>query len=152
MLLGVLLALTFPPLPTGVLAPLVLAVVFLHASQAKSPEGVAGRLFWTAAAMSAVHLWWLTAFLGNIFHMPLLGVLALALFVIEGGFYALMGYLVARLIGSPLGRMWGIAGSWIVLEWLRFIGPFAFPWPTLGYSFLGNPMIQIADLGGVLLV
>jgi len=50
-----------------------------------------------------------------------------------------------------IARVWGLAGGWVLLEWLRFLGPLAFPWPTLGYTLLPTPAIQIADLGGVLL-
>lgn len=108
-------------------------------------------MFWSAFGMCAVHLWWLSAFLGNIFGTPVLGGLALALFAVEGAFYAAMAWIVARLSREPLARVWLLAGGWVVLESLRFLGPFAFPWPTLGYALLATPTIQIADLGGVLL-
>ncbi|WP_291426107.1 apolipoprotein N-acyltransferase [Deinococcus sp.] len=162
-LLGLALALTLAPLPTGILTPVVLAALLLYAASTATPRGVAGRLFWAALVMNAVHLSWLMAFVGQLLGSPALGVLAFLLYAVEGSFYALMGYLVARLIGGVpvlpgpqrlsgvLGRVWGLAGGWVVLEALRFLGPFAFPWPTLGYSLIDTPMIQIADLGGVLL-
>lgn len=150
-LLGVLLALTLPPLPTGVLAPIVLAALLYFVSQADDVKGVASRLFWAVTALNAVHLEWLMTFVGQLVGLSALGFLAFLLYALEGSFYALMGYLVARLIKDPLGRVWGLAGGWVLLEMLRFLGPFAFPWPTLGYSLLPTPMIQIADLGGVML-
>ena len=150
-LLGALLALTLPPLPTGILTPVALAVLLMFAASAQSARSVAGRIFVAQSVAIGIHLSWLMVFLGNIFGQPLLGVLGLALFALEGAFYALMAYAVARLIPSPRGRVWGLAGGWVLLEALRFVGPFAFPWPTLGYSLEGTPMIQIADLGGVLL-
>ena len=150
-LLGVALALTLPPLPTGLLAPFVLAALFWHAAQAPTPRQVAGRVWWAVFAMTTIHLWWLTAFLGNIFGFPPAGVLAFLLYALEGGFFALMASVVARLIASPRGRIWALAGGWGLVEYLRFLGPLAFPWPTLGYSLLPTPLIQVADLGGVLL-
>ncbi|MDO4245007.1 MAG: apolipoprotein N-acyltransferase [Deinococcus sp.] len=150
-LLGVALALTLPPLPTGLLAPLVLAALLWHAAQAPGPKQVAGRIWWAVFAMTTIHLWWLTAFLGNIFGFPPAGVLAFLLYALEGGFFALMAYVVARLIASPRGRIWALAGGWGLVEFLRFLGPLAFPWPTLGYALLPTPLIQVADLGGVLL-
>lgn len=147
---GVLLALTLPPLPAGILAPFVLAAFFFYAAQAEGKAFVS-RIFWGASALNAVHLWWLVAFVGKIFGAAPLGVLALALFALEGAFFALMAWVVSRVFRTPLGRVWGLAGGWVLLEALRFLGPFAFPWPTLGYALLDTPLIQIADLGGVLL-
>ncbi|WP_231881555.1 apolipoprotein N-acyltransferase [Deinococcus puniceus] len=150
-LLGVLLALCGLPLGWSFLSFLPLAALLAFAAQGQSARDVAGRAFWAGSAYSAVHLWWLTAFLGKLFGFPPAGVLAFALFALEGAFLAGMAWLVGRLLRSPGARVWGLAGGWVVLEWLRFLGPPAFPWPTLGYTLLPTPAIQIADLGGVLL-
>lgn len=150
-LLGVALALTLPPLPTGVLAPFALAGLLWYAARADTPRQVAGRVWWAVFAMNTLHLWWLTAFLGNIFGFAPAGALAVVLYALEGGFFALMAYVVARLVASARGRVWALAGGWGLVEALRFLGPLAFPWPTLGYALLPTPLIQVADLGGVLL-
>lgn len=150
-LLGTLLALCGLPLGWSFLSFLPLAALLAFVAQGHSARNVAGRAFWAGTAYSAVHLWWLTAFLGKLFGFPPAGVLAFALFALEGAFLAGMAWLVARMFRSPGARVWGLAGGWVVLEWLRFLGPPAFPWPTLGYTLLPTPAIQIADLGGVLL-
>ncbi len=149
--LGLLLAACSPPLPWSALAAVPLAGVLAYAALAPRAGGVATRLFWSGTGYFAVHLWWLTAFLGKLFGVPPLGALAFALFALEGAFLALMAYPLARGIRSPTARVWALAGGWVVLEWTRFLGPLAFPWPTLGYGLLPTPAIQIADLGGVLL-
>lgn len=151
LLLGALLGLCGLPLPWSFLSFLPLAGVLAFAASARTVEGVPGRLFWSGVGYFAVQLWWLTAFLGKLFQFPPAGVLAFALFVLEGLFLAVMAYPLARLVRSPVARVWALAGGWVVLEWLRFLGPLAFPWPTLGYGLLPSPAIQIADLGGVLL-
>ncbi|CAM3600809.1 apolipoprotein N-acyltransferase [Deinococcus frigens] len=151
LLLGALLGLCGLPLPWSVLSVLPLSGVLAYAASARTVEGVPGRLFWSGVGYFTVHLWWLTAFLGKIFSFPPAGVLAFALFVLEGLFLAVMAYPLTRLVRSPLARVWALAGGWVVLEWTRFLGPLAFPWPTLGYTLLPTPVIQIADLGGVLL-
>jgi apolipoprotein N-acyltransferase len=150
-LLGLALALTLPPLKLGLLTPIALAGILWHAAQAPTPKQVAGRIWWSVFAMTTIHLWWLTTFLSNIFHFPPAGTLAFALYALEGGFFALMAYIVTRFVYSPRKRIWALAGGWGVVEYLRFLGPLAFPWPTLGYSLLPTPLIQVADLGGVLL-
>ncbi|GGO28220.1 apolipoprotein N-acyltransferase [Deinococcus humi] len=151
LLLGALLGLCGLPLPWSFLGFVPLAGVLAFAASARTMEGVSGRLLWSGVGYFAVHLWWLTAFLGKLFGFPPAGVLAFALFILEGLFLAVMAYPVARLVKSPQARVWALAGGWVVLEWLRFLGPLAFPWPTLGYGLLPSPAIQIADLGGVLL-
>lgn len=148
---GTLLAACGLPLAWSFLAPLPLAFLLAHVAAAGTPRQVSGRMWWAATAYSAVHLWWLTAFLGKLFGTPALGVLASLLFALEGAFFAAMAFLVARAFRSPAARVWGLAGGWVLLEWLRFLGPLAFPWPTLGYTLLPTPALQLADLGGVLL-
>lgn len=151
LLLGALLGLCGLPLPWSFLSVIPLSGVLLYAASARTVEGVPGRMLWSGVGYFAVHLWWLTAFLGKLFSFPPAGVLALVLFLLEGLFLALMAYPLARLVPSTAGRIWALAGGWVVLEWLRFLGPLAFPWPTLGYTLLPTGAIQIADLGGVLL-
>ncbi|MFB9992307.1 apolipoprotein N-acyltransferase [Deinococcus oregonensis] len=157
-LLGMCLALCGLPLGWSALSflPLAALLAFVARDSGSHQHGtsarkMAGRAFWAGTAYSAVHLWWLTAFLGKLFGFPPAGVLAFALFALEGAFLAGMAWLVGRVFRSPGARVWGLAGGWVVLEWLRFLGPPAFPWPTLGYTLLPTPVIQIADLGGVLL-
>ncbi|GGO41579.1 apolipoprotein N-acyltransferase [Deinococcus humi] len=151
LLLGALLGLCGLPLSWSVLSVLPLAGVLAYAASARTVEGVPGRLFWSGVGYFTVHLWWLTAFLGKIFNFPPTGVLAFVLFIFEGIFLAVMAYPLARLVRTPQARIWALAGGWVVLEWTRFLGPLSFPWPTLGYTLLPTPAIQIADLGGVLL-
>jgi apolipoprotein N-acyltransferase len=151
LLLGVFLGLCGLPLPWSFLSFVPLAAILAHAASARTLEGVPGRLFWSGVGYFAAQLWWLTAFLGKLFQFPPAGVLAVALFVLEGLFLAVMAYPLARLVRTPQARVWALAGGWVVLEWTRFLGPLAFPWPTLGYGLLPSPAMQIADLGGVLL-
>lgn len=150
-MLGIALATCSLPLPFSFLAPIPLAANLLFSAIALTKKQVSNRLFWSGFGYFLLHLWWLTTFLGKIFSFPPAGVLAFALFALEGAFLAVMAALVATLFKTSLARLWGLAGGWVILEWLRFLGPLAFPWPTLGYTLLPTPAIQIADLGGVLL-
>lgn len=150
MLLGAALALTAVPYGWSVLTPLPLAALLWWVCNPAAPRVVAARLFWGMTAFFALHLLFLPLSFAQLFGVA--GALLFpALFVLEGAFYALLGLLVARLFPTFLGRVWGLAFGWVLLEWLRHLGPFAFPWGTLGYTLLPTPLIQVADLGGVLL-
>ncbi|WP_309573045.1 apolipoprotein N-acyltransferase [Deinococcus sp.] len=149
-LLGMVLALCNVPLPWSVLAFLPLAGVLWFAAQGREARHVSSRLFWSGVGLFTVHLWWLTTFLNKLLGTGT-GGLAFFLFLLEGAFLAVMAYPLARVIRDPAARTWALAGGWVILEWLRFLGPLAFPWPTLGSTLLPTPAIQIADLGGVLL-
>lgn len=149
-LLGTALALTAVPYGWSTLTPLPLAALLLWACTPTAPRAVAARLFWSLTAFFSIHLLFLPLSFAQLFGV--VGALLFpALFVLEGTFYALLGLLVARLTPGFLGRVWGLAFGWVILEWLRHLGPFAFPWGTLGYTLLPTPLIQVADLGGVLL-
>lgn len=147
-LLGLTLAACGLPLPWSFLSCLPLAAILAHAAAAPTRRGVTARLFWAGFGYFALHLWWLGAFLHQ-----LLGAapLVVVLFALEAAFLAGMAAVAVTLTRTPTGRIWALAGGWVILEWLRFLGPLAFPWPTLGYTLLPTPAIQIADLGGVLL-
>lgn len=150
-LLGALLGLCGLPQDWSFVSALPLAALLLHAARADTPRQVGGRMWWGAAAYFAAQLWWLAPFLAKIFGFAPMGALALLLFALEGAFMAAMAWLLTRLNPGTLGRVWLLAGGWVLVEALRFLGPLAFPWPTLGYTLLPTPMIQVADLGGVML-
>ncbi|WP_343760806.1 apolipoprotein N-acyltransferase [Deinococcus depolymerans] len=147
-LLGLTLAACGLPLPWSFLSALPLAAILAHAAAAPTRRAVTARLFWAGFGYFALHLWWLGAFLHH-----LLGAapLVTVLYALEAAFLAGMATIAVTLTRTPTGRIWALAGGWVILEWLRFLGPLAFPWPTLGYTLLPTPAIQIADLGGVLL-
>lgn len=151
LLLGLLLAACGLPLPWSWAAFLPLALILPFIAAAPTPRHAAGRAFWVGFGYFGLHLWWLGAFLVNLLDFPPLAAAAALLFALEGAFLAAAAFLATSATHTRTGRIWTLAGAWVILEWLRFLGPLAFPWPTLGYTLLPTPTIQIADLGGVLL-
>lgn len=149
--LGALLALCGLPLPWSFLTPLPLAGVLWLISSAPTARNAALRAWLAGSAYFTIQLLWLPQSFGGGFG-PLGALMFIPLYLLEGGFLAGMAWLVARLVQRPGARLWGLAGAWVVLEWLRHLGPLAFPWGTLGYTALPTPAVQIADLGGVLLL
>ncbi|WP_161882100.1 apolipoprotein N-acyltransferase [Deinococcus alpinitundrae] len=160
--LGVLTALCGLPLWWSALSVLPLSVLLWQLSRQPSARQVVLQTFWAISAYFAAQLFWLVVFMHNLMAsdggLPsalawVLAALALSLlFMLEGVFWAILATLVARIFRTPQARLWGLAGGWVILEWTRTLGALAFPWSGLGYTLLRTPLIQVADLGGVLLL
>ncbi len=149
-LCGLLLGLCGLPLGWSAATPVPLALALWVMATGSSARNVAGRAFWIVFVYFAVQLWWLTRFMADLSGLPWGGVLVLPLFAIEGVFWACMAWLATRPLRDPLARVWALAGGWVLLEWLRTLGPLAFPWSDLGYTLLPTPVAQTADLWGAL--
>jgi len=147
---GLLLGFCGLPLGWSAFTPLPLALALWVISTAPTPGRVARRAFWLIFVYFAVQLWWLTRFMADLSGLPWGGVLVLPLFAIEGAFWAIMAWISVQPFRDPLARVWALAGGWVVLEWLRTLGPLAFPWSDLGYTLLPTPVAQTADLWGAL--
>ena len=146
---GALLSAALPP--TGVW-PLLLALapLFVLVARSSRPRGA----FWLGFAFGlpffTLYVLWLPAsfaspeFFGSFFWLlypPMLLILA--------SFWGLVTW-TARLAGG--GRALTLAllpALWILMEWARTQGYFAFPWGTLGYAWLDTPIAQLADTVGV---
>jgi len=149
-LLGVALALCSLPFAWSALFVLPLAALFFWLSASKSPKVAYVRTMWAMSTFFAGHLIWLPLSFLERFKGASVGFVGL--WLLEGFFFALLALIVTRLTRRPTRRVWLLAGGWIVLEWLRHLGPLAFPWATVGYTLMPTPLIQVADLGGILLL
>lgn len=146
---GALLSVALPP--AGVW-PLLLALVplFVATAQAERP-GEAFRLGFTfGLTFFTLYVLWLpSSFATPDFFGPLFWLLYPPLLLILAAFWGVVT-LLARLLG---GRgVWTLAllpPLWILMEWARTQGYFAFPWGTLGYAWLDTPVAQVADTVGV---
>jgi apolipoprotein N-acyltransferase len=136
-LLGVGLALTLPPFPTGILAPLAIAGLLVLFQQ--KPRFRAGSA--AGCGLFAVHLAWLpvsfTQNFGSWGWVPFLPLILLE---------AVPLGLLAGLLGK---RPLALIGAWVLSDWLRSLGEFSFPWGYPGYALVDSPGRMLAALGGV---
>ncbi len=146
---GVLLALSFPPLPTGPLAWIALVPLFLAIERA-SPWRAAAIGYAFALVYHLAALYWIA------FHVDMprwLAVPGWLMACIIPSIYTACSTLAMRLGARWLGRtwIWLIPPAWVAGEYARFYTELAFPWTTIGHTqsrLLG--IIQQADVWGVL--
>lgn len=144
---GALLTLAFPPLGLWPLAAALAAPILLSANSLRVRDAFWPGFFF-GLGFFALHLLWLpqsfAPYSGGYFWFlfpPLLLVL--------GAFWGLVTLVARRLGGRGVGTLWLLPALWVVMEWARTQGPFAFPWGALGYIWVGTPLAQAADLAGV---
>ena len=147
LLCGALLSLAFPPVG---LWPLVLALVplILLSVNSLSARAAFWPGFFFGVGFFALYLLWLpesfAPYSGGFFwflYPPLIAVL--------GVFWGLVAFTARLLGGRGVGALWLLPAVWVIMEWARTQGPFAFPWGVLGYAWVGTPLAQAADLAGV---
>lgn len=151
LLAAVLTGLCGLPTAWSALTVLPLAGWLYSVASAPTQRRLVRRMFWSTAAYFAAQLFWLAQFASDLSGLgPLGGLLIVPLYLIEGAFWAVMAALVTARLSTTLARVWALAGGWVLLEWLRTLGPLAFPWSDLGYTLLPLPLVQTADLWGKL--
>jgi len=144
---GVLLSFA---LPSTNLWPLAgsLTVVFYLVATSRSVRGAFGYGALTALGCFAPLLLWLPTSFTDLFgpvswliYPPILAVLAL--------FWGIVTGLARHFGGRGVRTLWLLPALWVLMEWARAQGPFAFTWGTLGYIWVDTPPAQLADLAGV---
>jgi apolipoprotein N-acyltransferase len=147
---GALMGFTHIPfaLPWLTVVPLA-GLLYLSAREA-TPRLSARVAFFGWLAFWAVHIFWLpqsfAPFLG-----PAVWALMPLVWVIEAGFNTALTWVAHRVTRSAIGFLGFMAGGLVVLEWMRSLGPLAFPWGNFGYALIDSPLAQISSLGGVYL-
>jgi apolipoprotein N-acyltransferase len=144
---GALLSVAFPPSNLWPFAVSLAPVLVLSANAPRRKDA-----FWTgffcATGFFFLHLLWLpqsfAPYSGGFFWLlypPLIAVL--------GCFWGIVTFAARALGDRGAGALWLLPALWVLMEWARAQGVFAFPWGTLGYAWVGTPLVQLADLAGV---
>lgn len=130
--------------------PLVIAVVPFFALVASSER--ARGAFWLGFSFGigffALHLLWLPTSFSDLFG-AVSWIIYPPLILALGCFWGLVTWLSHLLGKRGQGTLWLLPALWVLMEWLRSLGTFAFPWGFLGYIWVGTPLAQLADLAGV---
>ena len=143
-------ALLSAALPAVSFWPLGLALVPLFVLVARSVrvKDAFGLGFFFGLAFFALYVFWLPQSFTDLFG-PVSWIIYPPLVLVLGAFWGVVTGL-SRLLGRRgAGTLWLLPALWILMEWARTQGVFAFPWGTLGYMWLGTPVAQLADIAGV---
>ena len=143
---GAALSLAMPPIGLW-FCFLALVPLFIVVANAERTRASFWFGFFFAVGFFTIHLFWLPSSLSKLF-----GVFIWATFppmvLILGCFWGIVTYL-SRLLGGPgFGTLLLLPPFWLLMEWARTHGPFAFPWGSLGYLWLPTPVAQASDLAG----
>lgn len=146
-LLGALLSAALPGVGWWPLALVLVPLFVLIARSARVREAF-WLGFWFAVAFFGLYLLWLPTSFAALFG-PIAWIIYPPLLLILGVFWGLVTALSRRLGGPGTGTLALLPALWVLMEWLRTQGYFAFPWGVLGYLWVGTPVAQLAELLGV---
>ena len=143
---GVLFTAAFAPLNLWFTALALVPFFALVARSERSSQ--AYRLgFWFGVGFFAVHIFWLPNSLSDIFG-PVAWIMYLPIVLIEGVFWGLVTFAARSLAGRGRPALVLLPALWLLMEWARTQGAFAFPWGSVGYVWMGTPLVQAADISG----
>lgn len=151
--LGAILGLIHVPFPASWLLPIPLGLIMLLILEQPTAKDSSRVGFFAGLGFWAIHLFWLPQSFAGVF--PSAAVLVWALmpivWVIEAGFWALLVWISVRITPHYWARLGVLCSGFVILEWLRSLGPLAFPWGNFGYALIDTPIAQLAAFGGVYL-
>ena len=150
-LAGLLLFLANPPVGLWPLAWFAVAPAIVSVCRARHTRQAAWRGYVFGWAFLGPTWYWVGLTV-NAWTRSSIGWLAwAALTAILAGFYALWGALawnIARRT-SDGWRIIAIGAAWVVVEWMRTLGPLSMPWAQLSYTqWRFPPLLQGADVTG----
>lgn len=150
---GLALSLALPPVGWWPFA-FAIAPVFVLVAGAASARAAFVPGFWFAVSFFTVHILWLPRSFAELFGTAFWATFPL-LIVVLGVFWGLTCWGGWLLGGGRKNKAPGTKALltlpvlWVLVEWARTQGYFAFPWGTLGYAFTDTAAAQLAEFVGV---
>ena len=142
LLTSILLALSFPPFPTGFLAPIALAIFLNHITK-KEPKTAFRLGYFNGLLWAAFTLFWIAT---NTFAGAVLAI------VITPLQYAFVWWIFNRIYHrNPSLALWTFPILWVAAEYLRHFSDLRFNWMNIAYTqtyYL--PFIQFIEWTGYL--
>lgn len=145
---GALLSAALPPAGLWPLL-LVLMVPFILTASSETARAAFQPGFAFGLGFFSLYILWLPAsFSLPDWFGPFFWLLYPPLLLLLGTFWGLVTFTARLLGGRGSGTLLLLPPLWVLMEWARTQGYFAFPWGTLGYAWLDTPLAQLADTVG----
>lgn len=150
---GALLAVSFAPYDLWPVLFISLPIFYMLLAAAHNARQSTARAFFFGYGYFMAGTWWIAKALlvdvekfGWLMPISILG-LSAAMAV----WFALFGWLIFMLRGSnPASNLVLFAVLWVLVEFLRSLGMFGFPWNLMGYTALASlPVAQAASFIGI---
>jgi apolipoprotein N-acyltransferase len=150
LLSGIMLALSFPPMPFGLLAFAAFVPLLYLFSDEKNPKFTFLLLYITFFVFHTGSNWWISSWQEKT--DPFLFASGLALDIAHP-FFFMVPFVVFFILKKRLGFNISLKlfpAIWVGFEWLHGLGDMGYPWLTVGYTQIYNRyFVQIADVAGI---
>jgi apolipoprotein N-acyltransferase len=147
---GLLLALSFPPIPFYLLAFIGFVPIFFLFEEFSDIKHKYFYLYITFFLYHAISNWWIGSWQAET--DPYLTASAITLAIFHPFFFMVpfIGFFYLKnKIGSS-NTLWLFPFLWVCFEWLHSLGEFSYPWLTIGNTQIYNyHWIQFVDITGV---
>jgi apolipoprotein N-acyltransferase len=126
---------------------LALVPLFIVVANAETLRRAFWLGFYFGVGFYAFHLFWLPNSLSKDFGVFIWATFPPLVFIVAC-FWGIVTWLSRLVGGRSYGTLWLLPAFWLLMEWARTHGIFAFPWGSLGYLWVGTSLAQAADLAG----
>lgn len=147
---GILLALSFPPLPFPMLAFIGFVPILFVFNEFENIKHKYLLLYVTFFLFHAGSNWWIGSWQDKT--DPFLTASAIALAIAHPFFFMIpfWAFFKAQEKYGKKSALWLFPWFWVAFEWLHSLGEFSYPWLTLGNTQIYNIYwIQFIDITGV---
>jgi apolipoprotein N-acyltransferase len=145
---GLLLGLSFPPLPFSLLAFVSFVPIFLVLE--KKPKRPFILIYLSFSLYHFITNWWLSSWQPNA--DPYLMISGIAVWLVHP-FFFMLPFVLYKQIRKRTSFEFSVLlfpFIWVVFEWLRTFSDIAYPWLTIGYTQVYNIYwLQFIDLTGI---
>ena len=147
-LCGALFSAAFPPFGLWWLL-FAMVPLFLYVAESRKLRSSFWLGFFFGVPFFSFHLFWLpSSFASPELFGPVAWIIFPPIVLLVSTFWGLVT-LMSRFLGRRgAGTLWLLPAVWLLMEWARTQGTFAFPWGSLAYIWLGTPLAQTADIAG----
>jgi apolipoprotein N-acyltransferase len=145
---GILLGVSFPPIPTGIPAFVAFIPYLFMIDRAKSSMQVFRYSYLSFLSMNALSIYWVSGWSGSDPWLKAAGVVLVMIFPLWFTLPSVAFYLIRKRLQSPVS-VFAFPFIWVAYEWLTHLPELSFPWLLVSNTQTYNlSSIQFASITG----